>query len=187
MKLPVPSEGSFERCPAGNHLAVCFEVVDLGTQEYKFNDEEGKRHQIWIGWETPNELDEEGRPFTIGQRYTLSSHERSNLRKDLESWRGKAFSEEDFGTFDICDIIGKGCFLNVVHVERKGKTYANPDTVAALPKGTQTPALVNEPHKLDLDPESFDSEQFDALPDWLKETVKKSPEYKFIAENGAPF
>ena len=180
MKLPEQSSGgSFEKCPAGNHLAVCFEVIDLGTQETNFNGEKGEKHQIWIGWETPMETMDDGRPFVIGRRYTLSSDERSTLRKHLESWRGRSFTDEDFGNFDIAAVIGKGCFLNVVHKEKGDRTYANIESVAALPKGTQTPELVNDPVQIDLD-ESFNVDAFNNLSDRMQETIAASPEYQSL-------
>ena len=51
MKMPVPASGEgFERCPAGNHLAVCYEVIDLGTQEANFNKEVKHQRKVWIGF-----------------------------------------------------------------------------------------------------------------------------------------
>jgi len=179
MRLPKATGGDFEKCPAGNHLAVCYCVVDLGTQETNY----GVKHQIWIGWETASELMTDGRPFTVGKTYTLSSHEKSNLRNDLESWRGRPFSEDDFGEFEIGNVIGVGCFLNVVHTERENGTYANIASIAALPKGTTTPALVNKAVKLDLDPDTYDVRMFAALSEYTQQRVAKSPEYREVTQS----
>ena len=184
MKLPEQS-GSFEKCPAGNHLALCYEVIDLGTQDVMTPDGQKRQHKIWIGWETCFEKMEDGRPFVIGRKYTLSSHEKSTLRKDLESWRGKAFSDEDFGSFEIGNVLGVGCFLNVVHVEKGDRTYANIQAVAALPKGTDTPDLVNAKVLLDLTEEGYDPVVFDNLSDRMKEWVSGSPEWQAVT-GGSP-
>ena len=189
MKMPVPVSGEgFERCPAGNHLAVCYEVIDLGTQESTFNNEVKKARKVWIGWETPHETMEDGRPFVIGRRYTLSGHEKSTLRKDLESWRGKSFTDEEFGAegFDIQSVIGKACFLNVVHNEKGDKTYSNIASIAALPKGTTTPELINSQVYFSLDPVDFDHEVYNALSDRMKETIAASPEFQKL-EVDSPF
>lgn len=178
VKLPSESVGNFEKAPAGNHLATCYEVIDLGTQKTEYEGEVKHQRKIWIGWELPNELMEDGRPHVIGRRYTLSSHEKSTLRKNLESWRGKAFSKEDFGEFEITNVVGVACFLNVVHNEKGDRTYANIQAVAALPKGTPAPPLINKPVKFDLD--SFDQEVFDSLSDRMKETIAESPEFQAI-------
>ena len=187
MKMPVPTSGEgFERCPAGNHLAVCYEIIDLGTQEATYKGETKKQRKIWLGWETPHEQMEDGRPFVIGRRYTLSSHEKSTLRKDLESWRGKPFKDEEFGEggFAIESVIGAACFLNVVHNENEGKTYANINSVAALPKGTKAPSATNSHVYFSLDPPDFSQDTFDSLSDRMKETIAKSPEFQQVKGAG---
>lgn len=185
MKLPANvSGGGFEKCPPGNHLAICYEVLDLGTQETTYKGEMRKKHMIWVGWETPLELMDGGRPYVIGRRYTLSSNENSALRKDLERWRGKAFTDEEFGsqgTFTIESILGKGCFLNVVHTEKGDRTYANVEAVAQMPKGTQTPPQVNPSVYLSLDPAEYDSDTFHGLSDRMQETIASSPEFAELA------
>ena len=179
MFMPAVESGSgFERCPEGNHLAVCYEVIDLGTQESTFEGETKRQRKIWIGWETASEQMEDGRPFVIGRRYTLSSHEKSTLRKDLESWRGKKFTDEDIAKFDIKALIGCACFLNVVHSVKGDRTYANITTVAALPKGTVTPELVNQKVYLSLDVSEYEPEMMDLISDRMAETVKASPEWR---------
>ena len=181
MKMPTVESGSgFEKCPEGNHLAVCYEVIDLGTQETTWDGETKRQRKIWIGWETSSEQMEDGRPFVIGRRYTLSSNEKSTLRKDLESWRGKKFSDEDIAKFDIKDLLGCACFLNVVHVNKGDRTYANITTVAALPKGTATPELSNTKVYLSLDPFEYEPEAMNLLSDRMAETVMASPEWQAV-------
>lgn len=187
MKMPtVESGGTFEKCPEGNHLAVCYEVIDLGTQETTWEGETKRQRKIWIGWETASEQMEDGRPFVIGRRYTFSSHEKSTLRKDLESWRGKKFSDEDIAKFDLKDLLGCACFLNVVHSTKGDRTYANISTVAALPKGTTTPELVNSKTYLSLDIDEYEPDVMNLLSDRMAETVKASPEWQALnaAEEG---
>lgn len=178
MKLPKSAKSSFEKCPEGNHIAVCYEVLDLGTQEVTFSGESKKKRMIWIGWETPDEIMSDGRPYVIGKRYTLSSHEKSTLRKHLESWRGKRFTEDELETFDIKNLIGVGCLLNVVHSEHDGNTYANIEAVARLPKGTQAPSLTNIPVYVSLEPGAFNAAEFNSLSDRMQETIAASPEYQ---------
>jgi hypothetical protein len=196
MKMPVPSEGGkFERCPEGNHVAVCYEVIDIGTVETTYLGETKRQRKIWVGWEIPNETMEDGRPHVIGKRYTLSSYEKATLRKDLESWRGKKFNDKDFGpegNFDIKQLLGKGCLLNVVYSEKEGKTYANIETVAALPKGTATPALTNNTIYLSLDKDEFKPEVFEALSERMQNIIRESPEFHHVesllmlSQSGAP-
>jgi hypothetical protein len=131
-----------------------------------------------IGWELSNELMSDGRPFSINKRYTYSSSDKGTLRKDLESWRSKPFSKEDFGKFDIFKLIGIPCMLGVVHTERNSKTYANITSIMRLPKGMETPKLVNAPVQFNIS--EFDQDVYDGFSDNLKALIAKSPEYSRI-------
>jgi hypothetical protein len=181
--VPRPGENNFKPVPPGNHIAVCYRVIDLGTQEGEYMGKKNRRHKILISWEIPDEKMDDGRPFTIGQRFTWSMDEKANLRKVLESWRGKAFVDEDFGAngFDIKNVIGVGCMLNVVHETKSGKLYANIASVAKLPRGMGAPAPTNKRSFVWLSHEEFVESNFDELSDGLKDVVRASPEFKDLA------
>ena len=178
--LPLPAEGKeFKLVPAGNHLATCFRIIDLGTQINKFDQK--LKHKINISWELPGELNDDGKPMMIGKRYTYSSHEKSTLRQDLESWRGRPFSKQEFGVFDIAALLGVNCFLNVLQEESNGSIYSNIHTVSALPKGMNIPVR-QEPvnPKVIFSLGKFDQAVYDSLSDRIKATIAASPEYKRI-------
>lgn len=107
-----------EPCPTGNHLAVCAFVEDIGldwSDKYQKAD-----HKVVICWELGAKMSD-GRPFMISQRYTVSLGEKSNLRGDLESWRGRKFTADELKGFDLEKLIGVNCLLNVIEEERGGK------------------------------------------------------------------
>lgn len=182
--IPKPDDKDFSPVPQGNHIAVCYRVIDLGTQRGEYMGKENHRRKVLISWEIPDEKMDDGRPFTIGQRFTWSMSEMAALRKVLESWRGKAFSDADFGKdgFDIMNVIGVGCMLNVVHENKNGKTYSNIASVARLPKGMSAPAPTNPRCYVWLSKEEFIQENFDKLSDGLKATIQASPEFKALSE-----
>lgn len=187
MKLPKPkSEGSFEMTPAGNHVAICYMVVDLGTQESKYQDEVKRARKVMLGFELPNEKMEDGRPFAVSRRYPFSTHEKSTFRKHLESWRGKKFADTDFGPdgFDIKNLIGKTCMVNVIHTTSGDRTYANVDSISPVPKGTVLPVMENDPTYLSLEPAEFKQEDLNNLPEWIQTIVYASPEYLQLATRG---
>lgn len=127
---------SFKPCPAGVHDAICAFVEDLG---FEYSEQYQKEsHKIVIVWEI-NEPMEDGRPYSISKRYTLSLNEKAALRKDLEGWRGQKFSEEQLKGFDVEVLRGKQCQLHIIHNEKDGKVYAN--IQAVLPKGKNSPAI----------------------------------------------
>lgn len=124
---------NFAPAPAGTHAAVCVDVVDLGVIESKWNGKTLTQHKIKIVWQIEEDRDD-GKPFQVSRRYTLSLHEKAGLRKDLESWRGRAFTDEELQGFDVETVIGVGCLLNVIHNVKDGSTYANVAGVMKLPK-----------------------------------------------------
>lgn len=180
MYMPKETGGDFTPCPPGTHAAICIQVIDLGTQEtsYMGGETEHKR-QIRIGWEIPEERMSDGRPFTIGKTYTFSSHKKAGLRLHLESWRGQAFKEEELsgapGSFDIKNILGKPCLLNVMQKEGQKGLYSVVTGVSKLPKGMAVPAASNGQVYLTLD--KYDAHSYAVLGDYWRELIAKSPEY----------
>jgi hypothetical protein len=153
-------------------------VIDLGTQETSFQGKPKKSRQLMLSWELRDALMDEDRPFSISKRYTYSSSPKSNLRKDLESWRGKRFEDAELGTFDIGKLLGAPCMLNVVHVEKNGEVYANIAAIMRLPRGTAVPRPTNEMVVLSLDDRPFDRAAYEKLGERLRETIARSPEFK---------
>ena len=100
LKFPAKSgAGDFEPVAAGTHIAICDMVVYLGVQPGSGMYPKPKP-QVFIRFELPNErIDFEkdvkkmNGPAVIGKRYTASMNEKATLRKDLEGWRGKSFTD----------------------------------------------------------------------------------------------
>lgn len=180
MPIIASNKGSaeFELVPPGQYSAICYRVVDLGTQEQK--DNVGKishKRKIIISWEIDQRMSE-GRRFSQHERYTLSLHEMSNLRPMLESWRGKPFTPEEEEKFDVSKLIGAPCLMQIVHNQSNGKTYANMSSIMKLPKGMEPLSKENE--SLEFSLSDFSQEAYDKLSDSLKATIAKSPEYMEI-------
>lgn len=126
----------------------------------------------------------DGKPMMIAKRYTLSMNKKAILRQDLESWRAKAFSDEELETFDILNVLGAPALLTLAKSDNGD--YTNVVGVAKLPKGTSVPTKTeNEKLALVLTPEDFNQQVYDKLSDKLKELVAKSPEYQAI-KSGKP-
>lgn len=170
---------SYAPAPAGAHIARCYRIIDLGTQETTYKGDTKQSHQILISWELPNELmsegDMAGKPFTISQRFTASLSEKAKLRAVLESWRGRKFTPAELNGFDLQNILGKPCMVNIVHTEKGDKTYANIASVMQIPGGMVAPAQVNASLFFSL--EAFDEAVFQTLPARTQEAIKTSPEY----------
>ena len=179
MSLTVNATGgsNFSPIPEGSHLAVCYMLIDLGVQENKtFNN---RSRKVMIGWELPDETYEsDGKqlPRTIRQTYTASLNESSNLRRDLAAWRGRDFTQDELEEFNLRNIMGTSCLINVIHKERNGKTYANIASIMALPKGMPKGKIQGDPIIFDLDEATL--AEVDSLPEWLGTIVKSSLTYQ---------
>lgn len=184
--MHIPKSGSFEPAPEGQHVACCIRILDLGTQEGEYMGDKTLRHQIMIEWELPHAKMKDGRPFTFGAFYTLSSSEKSRLRQHLEAWRGRKFKDGDFGPggFQIQKLLGQWCMISVGHEERNGQIKAKMLSIAGLPAGTPKPKMVNPPAYLSLNPEEFDEEIYNSLSDGLKKKIASSPEWEELRGSG---
>lgn len=113
---------STEPHPEGITQAVCVDVHDLGMQKTKY----GEKHKCNIRFETPAR-DSKGAPiWPRTWPYSVSLSEKSNLRKDLEKWRGRAFSPQELASFDLESLIGAPAMLNIVHnTADDGTVYSN--------------------------------------------------------------
>lgn len=174
--------GDFENVPVGVHVARCYRIVDLGTHEGEWKGKKTVRRQVSIYWELPNALMSDGRPFSIFKTYTLSLAEKAGLRKDLEAWRGRQFSTQELEGFDLTKVLGHPVMLNIVHVEKDGKTFSNISSMMPLVGGMVPPAGVNPTLLFTMD--NFDGEVFEGFPDGLKNKIMASKEYKEMAGGG---
>lgn len=163
--------------PQGTYLGVCNMLVDLGVQ---YNEAfKNSSRKVLIGWEIPSELitiDGEDKPRTISKRYTASLNESANLRQDLAAWRGRDFTPEELAAFDLRSIVGNSCMINIIHREYNGRTYANIQSIMALPKGMPKGQLRDKPLVFDLDTGTVDD--VDYLPRWIGDIIKKSTTYQ---------
>lgn len=134
MAIIAAAGSSFTPCPPGVHQAVCVDVIDHGNVEVSWQGQTKVQHKISIVWQV-EELMEDHKPYQVRKRYTLTLSDKGNLRKDLESWRGRAFTAEELRGFDVERLIGINCLLNVTHNTNGDKTYANVTAVMPVKRG----------------------------------------------------
>ena len=179
---------------AGTHSAVCYGIVDLGTQE---SEQYGPKHKLAILWEVPDErIEIKGKslPRGISKWYTASLNEKANLRKDLESWRGRQFTPAELAGWDIAGILGKSCLLNVIHQETLRGTFANIAGVMPLPKGMPpkqpenpvTHFSIGDAVEIAKATGQRDVQWPSNLPQLLLDVCSKSQEYQGLVTGKAP-
>ncbi len=134
-KFPLPEPGTIQ--------AVCCGIWDIGLQSHEYKGEKKIKHDVVIAWEIAQLIDSpeseyHGKPYMLSKTYTLSLGEMANLRKDLESWRGKPFTETEINSgVDLEKLYGVNCLIGVKHTEKSGKTYANISAILPLAKGME--------------------------------------------------
>ena len=70
--------------------------------------------------------------------------------------------------------------LSVIHrLAKSGSNYANISSVATLPKGLEAPKQINENFEFNFD-NKFNKDVLEKLPDFIKDKIKTSNEYKQI-------
>lgn len=168
--------GDFTPVPEGPHPAICDMFVDMGLQESKGKYAGKIQHRIYLRWQIPSlrlEYEKDGAviegPMSIGAQFTLSLHEKAKLRKVLQQWRGKAFTDAELKGFDVTTVVGVPCLISVSHTPKEGGgIYANVDAVMKLPQQMEKPVL--EGSTLIYDKDNTDT--FDQLRPWLQDAIK---------------
>jgi hypothetical protein len=129
-----PEGKDFPLAPEGLHPAVCADVWEIWTeqQDERFGGGlvDKTRLIFQIDQTYKDEKTGEERRYEVAPMFTASLHEKANLRKFLKSWRGRDFTDEELKAFDLENVVGVNCQIQVIHnVSAKGKKYANVATI----------------------------------------------------------
>lgn len=170
-----------EPIPAGSYIGRCVGLVDLGSQ---YTEQFEKWYpKVCILWELPDFTYEDGdgntRARMISGIYTNGLSEKGNLRKLLEAWRGKPFSQEELKGFDLRVLLGLPCMVSIVHQQSGDNVYENINAVMKMMAGVPEKPQVNPLLLFDLDSQSV-LKDLELLPDWLADKVRNSKEWQEI-------
>lgn len=180
MMVSEAATGTFTPCPAGSYLARCVRLVDIGTVQTDYQGEAKTAHKVLMAFEVldTDTRRDDGEPFVLSKRYTLSLHEKAALRKELASWRGRDFTPEELKGFDLRNVLGKECFISVVETTKGDRTFSNIASIMKPPKGMQAPAGIEPLLYWDMSASNPDWQAFHQLHPKLIEQITASPEYQ---------
>lgn len=178
--MPIAKETSAPRnpIPVGMHHAICYGVIDLGTQQPRPGSQfhTGPSRKVMIMWEFPDErieLERDGRrvdlPRALSKEYTLSLHKKAGLRHALVSWRGRQFTDEELKGFDLKNVLGANCMINITHKENG---YEEINAITPLMKGLQKRAPENALVLYDIEDDEIPA----SVPEWIKKKIWQSDE-----------
>lgn len=183
-----PTGNDFIQVEPGTYVARCYSMIEIGTVKSEYLGKEKIQKKVNITWELPTEtaIFHEGKgpePFVVSKTYTLSMFDKANLRKDLESWRGKKYEDDEAEKVDITKLLGQPCLLSVIHQAGKkdpSKNYVFISSISKLMKGQECPDQINPTRLLSYD--KFNVDVFNSLSDYLKDQIRSSDEFKLMQE-----
>ena len=167
--------GDFTPAPIGLHRGVCCDVVELGYLETPW----GKKRKIDLKVQIAADMDD-GKPFIVSKRYTASLFEKANLCIDLESWRGRPFTDEEAADFNLEVLIDAHCQVNIVHNKTETSVFANVAAIVPPAKGgirlstkgyTRVCEREGYVEPVTEEPSAYTEQRDDDKMDKLKETV----------------
>ena len=175
------TEAKREIVPSGTHVARCYSMIHIGTVEWEWQGETKYSNKIRVTFELPHEMREfsgEEKPMVISKEYTLSLHEKSNLRRDLEGWRGKSFDSKELVHFDITNLISKSCNVSIIHkTSKSGNEFAQIGSISGISKGTKCPEQINESFIFNYE-DNFNEDWLEQQPEWIQDQIKNTDEYQ---------
>lgn len=183
MALIAKAGKSFEIVEAGMHKARCIKIIDFGTHDYEWQGVSVQKHKIMIMFELPDTVMQEGenagKPFAIALFPTLSLHKKSQLRPLLVSWRGRDFTEEEAGNFDMFKLLDVPALLNIIHNKQGDNVYANIAAIMPLKK-SECPERFNPLVSFSLS--DYNEAVFRSLSEKMQEKIKDSIEWKALSK-----
>jgi len=151
------SQKEFKPLEAGTHVGRVCGIINIGTITDNFKGEDVTRNRVYISFEIPSQLKEDGKPYVVGQEFTLSMHKQGNLLPFIESMLGIRLDKDAAKEFDVYSLVGQPAMVNVIHSEPNadGNVFANIKSISPLPKGMDCAPAVIEPYRFDYE-ENFD-------------------------------
>jgi hypothetical protein len=132
----------------GQFPMVCVDVVNLGINVEVFPGQEPREVPKVALVFASGERQEDKSLTVVTTEMTLSANEKANLRKFLESWRGRSYTADQAEAgLPISKLHGKAALVSIEHVTtRKGRKFAKISSISPLPKAMPTPdgALLGE-------------------------------------------
>ncbi len=140
-QMIVKNEGgnNFAPLPEGSYIGVCVDVIDLGSKVEQYQTNPPKVvPKVAIVFQVTENNPDTGKPYDIAVEKTVSFHEHAGLRKFLEDWRGKSYTDvEASHGIPLHKLEGVNAMLIVEHkLSGKGRTYAKVRNIAPAAKGS---------------------------------------------------
>lgn len=128
--------------PEGQYPMVMIDLIDHGDVQVVFQGRVQMKRKVtfrYFGGEMFERTDGTEGPLWVDHRLTLSLSKKGNMRKFLEAWRGRPFTDEEAKGFKVAVLLHKPALVQVSHNVTPERTWANIQSIMKLPKGMAAP------------------------------------------------
>ncbi len=161
-----------------------YSIVDLGTQPETYMGQPRLQRKMTISWELPtllNDFKGDGvkEPYGASARFTVSMSGKANLRKFIETWRGKPFTDDlEASQFDFRKLLGQRCWVTVAHKKKNDgsmTSFVFTCSTMSPEEVKKVPAPHNRPVCFMIE-DGVDSPAFKELPEWQQTLIRGAAE-----------
>jgi len=132
-----PDDGKFLPHPEGQFVAKCVDVIDLGEKVEDFIGKPKKLSpKVVLVFRTGEQNPKNNEVIDVSAEYTVSMFDKANLRKMLEGWRGKQYTEAECDEgVPLHKLVGNWALLTIDHkISGQNRTYARIIGAVGVPK-----------------------------------------------------
>lgn len=131
------ADSKFHIHPADQYVAQCVDVIDLGQRVEDFTGKPKKLSpKCALVFSTGERNPDTQEPMTVSAEFTVSLGEKANLRRFMETWRGKPYTDEQIEAgVEIDKMEGQWSLITVAHKRSgAGRDYAVISSAVGVPK-----------------------------------------------------
>lgn len=138
----VVSPPKYDPHPAGQHVLLCVDYINLGERIEQFPGQPEKISPKGLFVFQSGLRNKEGRLHEVSMEVTKTLGKKAKLRALIEDWAGRSFEDKELEDFALNKLVGKPALCSVEHkTSKSGRTYAAIKTIAPVPAGLPTPTI----------------------------------------------
>ena len=166
-----PPQRMFKPLDPGTYIAWLVQFIDLGThtEETQWGTKDVRKGRFVFA--VPDVLTDAGRPMVVGTTMSLTTHEKGNYRKMIQSWTGRAFNDQSFMDYDDRELFNIPVMIQVGHKGEADDAYAIILSYNMPLRGIPINGLPEDQEYLylSLEPDRFDNNEFEKLDSMMTE------------------
>lgn len=138
------TDSKFKNHPEGQYTAQCVDTIDVGDRVITFTGKPTEvRAKAALVFRTGEKNPETGDLIDVSAEMTISMFETANLRKFLENWRGRTYTQDQLDAgLQLEKLVGHWALISVEEkTSGKGRPYSVIKSIAPLPDAMPRPTF----------------------------------------------